>query len=199
MAGVPCTFIRLAGCPLRCTYCDTTQAIPTDSGEWMQMDDIISDVKQRNRPLVLVTGGEPLAQKLCVELLNQLLRIGCTVQLETSGAYAIAQVPEAVHRIVDIKTPASGEVQRNRLENLQLLTANDELKFVICDRNDYEWSRAFIRQHDLESCKATLLLSPGFGVLAASDLTAWMLEDRLSARMQLQLHKLIWGAEVTGV
>jgi len=199
MAGIPCTFIRLAGCPLRCTYCDTTQAIPVDSGEWMAMGDIISEVKQRGRPLVLVTGGEPLAQKQCVDLLKLLGEVDCTVQLETSGAYSIAQVPDAVHRIVDIKTPASGEVERNRLENLDLLTVNDELKFVVCDRKDYEWCRAFILEYGLESSPATLLFSPGFGTVSASDLSAWILEDRLPVRMQVQLHKLIWGAEVTGV
>jgi len=165
----------------------------------MQMDEIIAEVKQRGRPLVLVTGGEPLAQKQCIELLKRLGQLNCSVQLETSGAYSIEQVPVSVHRIVDIKTPASGEVQRNRLENLELLTANDELKFVICNRDDYEWSRDFIRQYALESSEATLLLSPCFGAVAASDLTAWMLEDHLLARMQLQLHKYIWGAEVSGV
>ncbi|PJA33319.1 MAG: radical activating enzyme family protein, partial [Zetaproteobacteria bacterium CG_4_9_14_3_um_filter_53_7] len=160
---MPCTFIRLAGCPLRCVYCDTTQAIPTDSGEWMAMDAIIAEVKQRGRPLVLVTGGEPLAQKQCVDLLKRLGQLDCIVQLETSGAYLIDQVPDVIHRIVDIKTPGSLEVQRNRLENLALLTANDELKFVITSRSDYEWARQFIDQYKLENSKATLLMSPAFG------------------------------------
>ncbi|WP_307157750.1 radical SAM protein [Mariprofundus micogutta] len=199
LAGTPCTFIRLAGCPLRCGYCDTTQAIPTDSGEWMAMEAIIAEVKRQGRPLVLVTGGEPLAQKQCIELLKELGKLDCIVQLETSGAYLIDQVPESVHRIVDIKTPGSLEVERNRLENLALLTANDELKFVITSRDDYEWVRQFIVEYNLAACEATLLMSPAYGSVAGSDLCAWMLEDRLPARMQLQLHKVIWGAQATGV
>jgi len=163
------------------------------------MDAIIAEVKQRGRPLVLVTGGEPLAQKQCVDLLKRLGQLDCIVQLETSGAYLIDQVPDVIHRIVDIKTPGSLEVQRNRLENLALLTANDELKFVITSRSDYEWARQFIDQYKLENSKATLLMSPAFGSVAASDLCAWLLEDRLPVRMQLQLHKVIWGAEATGV
>ena len=196
---MPCTFIRLAGCPLRCGYCDTTQAIPTDSGQWMDIDAIIAEVKQRKRPLVLVTGGEPLAQKQCITLLKALDQLECIVQLETSGAYLIDQVPVSVHRIVDIKTPGSQEVGRNRLENLELLTANDELKFVITDRDDYEWARQFIDHHKLENSKTTLLMSPAFGSVQASDLCAWILQDELPVRMQLQLHKVIWDADATGV
>jgi len=165
----------------------------------MDMDAIIAEVKQRGRPLVLVTGGEPLAQKQCITLLKRLAELDCAVQLETSGAYLIDQVPDAVHRIVDIKTPGSLEVERNRLENLELLSANDELKFVITSRSDYEWSRHFISQYKLENSKATLLMSPAFGAVAAGDLCAWLLADRLPVRMQLQLHKVIWGAEATGV
>ncbi len=196
---MPCTFIRLAGCPLRCVYCDTTQAIPTDSGQWMNMDAIICEVKQRNRPLVLVTGGEPLAQKQCITLLKELDQLDCIVQLETSGAYLIDQVPESVHRIVDIKTPGSLEVERNRLENLELLSANDELKFVLTSRDDYEWAKQFIDHNKLENNKATLLMSPAFGSVQASDLCAWILEDELPVRMQMQLHKVIWDADATGV
>ncbi|GAV20931.1 7-carboxy-7-deazaguanine synthase [Mariprofundus micogutta] len=163
------------------------------------MEAIIAEVKRQGRPLVLVTGGEPLAQKQCIELLKELGKLDCIVQLETSGAYLIDQVPESVHRIVDIKTPGSLEVERNRLENLALLTANDELKFVITSRDDYEWVRQFIVEYNLAACEATLLMSPAYGSVAGSDLCAWMLEDRLPARMQLQLHKVIWGAQATGV
>ncbi|ATX79805.1 7-carboxy-7-deazaguanine synthase [Mariprofundus aestuarium] len=196
---MPCTFIRLAGCPLRCLYCDTTQAIPTDSGAWMDIDQIIDDVQQRGRPLVLVTGGEPLAQRNCIKLLERLLALGVEVQLETSGAYSVAGVPDGVRRIVDIKTPGSGEVERNQLDNLKLLRAGDEIKFVICNRSDYEWSRDFIRSHELGGDDVPPLLSTSWGEVSASDLCAWILEDHLPARMQLQLHKVIWGAEATGV
>jgi len=195
---MPCTFIRLAGCPLRCNYCDTTQAIPTDSGSWMDIDAIIEDVRQRARPLVLVTGGEPLAQRNCGELLSRLLGLGIEVQLETSGAYSVAAVPDGVHRIVDVKTPASGEVARNQLDNMQRLGAGDEIKFVICSRSDYEWSRDFIRNHRLGE-GAVVLLSAAWNEISSSDLCAWMLEDALPARLQLQLHKVIWGAEASGV
>lgn len=195
---MPCTFIRLAGCPLRCSYCDTTQAIPTDSGNWMDIDTIIEDVRLRGRPLVLVTGGEPLAQRNCGELLSRLLEIGIEVQLETSGAYSVAAVPDGVHRIVDVKTPGSGEVERNQLENMKMLGAGDEIKFVICSRSDYEWSRDFIRQHQLGD-GAVVLLSAAWSEISNRDLCAWMLEDALPARLQLQLHKVIWGAEASGV
>lgn len=195
---MPCTFIRLAGCPLRCNYCDTTQAIPTDSGSWMDIDTIIEDVRLRSRPLVLVTGGEPLAQRNCGELLSRLLELGIEVQLETSGAYSVAAVPAGVHRIVDVKTPDSGEADRNQLENMKILGAGDEIKFVICSRGDYEWSRDFIHQHQLGE-GAVVLLSAAWNEISSRDLCAWMLEDALPARLQLQLHKVIWGAEASGV
>ncbi|ATX81891.1 7-carboxy-7-deazaguanine synthase [Mariprofundus ferrinatatus] len=196
---MPCTFIRLAGCPLRCLYCDTEQAIPTDSGSWMQIDAIVADVQKRGRPLVLVTGGEPLAQRNCIVLLQRLVELGVEVQLETSGAYSVASVPEGVRRIIDIKTPDSGEVERNQLDNLDLLRSGDELKFVICSRSDYEWSRDFIRAHKLGLGEVPPLLSSAWGSVSAEELCAWMLEDHLPARMQLQLHKVIWGAEAKGV
>ncbi|MDQ6982187.1 MAG: radical SAM protein, partial [Mariprofundus sp.] len=120
---MPCTLIRMAGCPLRCSYCDTPQAIPTDSGNWLAIDAIIRQVRETNRPLVLVTGGEPLAQRYCIELLKQLSELGCIVQLETSGAYSIKGVPSDIHRIVDFKTPGSGEELRNCMQNLKLLTS----------------------------------------------------------------------------
>ncbi|EAU55529.1 radical SAM protein [Mariprofundus ferrooxydans] len=194
-----CTFIRLAGCPLRCTYCDTPQAIPFDSGEWMQIDDIVTDVQKRNRPLVLVTGGEPLAQRHCSELLSELLALGCEVQLETSGAYPLASLPVGVRRIVDLKTPGSGEAERNRLDNLSCLCAGDEIKMVLTSRADYQWAAAMIEQHRLGQGDVPVLLSAAWGSLKAEELCQWMLDDRLPARLQLQLHKVIWGAEATGV
>ncbi|MDX8406427.1 MAG: radical SAM protein [Mariprofundus sp.] len=199
LAGMACTFIRLAGCPLRCSYCDTPQAIPTDSGEWMQIADLLADVRHRGRPLVLVTGGEPLAQRHCGELLRGLLDLGCHVQLETSGAYALAGLPEGVRKIVDLKTPGSGEVDRNRWENLACLRAGDEIKIVLTGRADYEWARDMIGQHRLGGGDVPVLLSVAWGELTAAKLCQWMLDDHLPARLQVQIHKVIWGAEATGV
>ncbi len=196
---MPCTLIRLAGCPLRCNYCDTLQAISTDSGSWMAIDDIIADAAARARPLVLVTGGEPLAQRHVIELLQRLLDTGCIVQLETAGAYSVAGVPAGVRRIVDVKTPGSGEAELNRLDNLPLLGGGDEIKFVLTSRDDYEWARRLLREHHLGDSDAVILFSPAWGQLQASDLCVWVLEDHLPVRVQLQMHKTIWGAEVEGV
>jgi len=196
---MPCTLVRLAGCPLRCSYCDTLQAIPTDSGHAMAIDDIVRQVAAANRPLVLVTGGEPLAQRHTPVLLKALLSLGCIVQLETAGAYAVADIPAGVRRIVDIKTPGSGEAERNHLANLSCLRAGDELKFVLTSRSDYEWARAFVQQHQLEKTAVTVLFSPAWGSVAASDLCAWVLEDGVPVRVQVQMHKIIWGAEAEGV
>jgi len=198
LAGMPCTFVRLAGCPLNCSYCDTQQAIPFDSGRSMAMDDVLRQVKQWATPLVLVTGGEPLAQKSCIELLKKLLATGAMVQLETSGALDIRAVPVAVRKVVDIKTPASNEEKRNRWENLQYLQAHDEIKFVVRDKADYLWAKAVIEER-LQATAATILLSPCWGALNPEDLCAWILADKLPVRMQLQMHKVIWGAEKTGV
>jgi len=194
-----CTFVRLAGCPLNCTYCDTPQAIPQDSGNWMPVADVLAQVKRFANPLILVTGGEPLAQRACINLLEQLTQLDAIVQLETSGALSIAKVPAAVRRIVDIKTPDSGECERNMLENLPLLKAGDELKFVICSRSDYEWSRDFVHRHGLGDSDVPVLFSTSWNSLQARDLCQWVLEDHLPVRMQVQLHKVIWGAEATGV
>ncbi len=199
LAGMPCTFIRLAGCPLRCSYCDTPKAIPTDSGHWVSIDEIVKQVIENNRPLVLITGGEPLAQRHCNTLLKRLSELGCFVQLETSGAYSIASVPAGIRRIVDIKTPGSGEAQRNQLQNLQQLVAGDEIKIVLTGRGDYKWARDFIRVHKLGLDDVPVLLSPAWGEVAAAELCAWLLEDRLPARMQVQMHKVIWGSEAEGV
>ncbi|TLS65996.1 radical SAM protein [Mariprofundus erugo] len=196
---MPCTFVRLAGCPLRCTYCDTPQAIPTDSGEWMRIADVVDEVRRRARPLVLVTGGEPLAQRNCAQLLSELLTMGSLVQLETSGAYPLADLPAGVRKIVDLKAPGSGEVLRNRLDLLADLSAGDEIKIVLTDRADYEWARGMIEKYQLGLGDVPVLLSSAWGSLGADQLCQWLLEDRLPARLQLQLHKVIWGEGASGV
>ncbi len=196
---MPCTFVRLAGCPLRCSYCDTPQALAIDSGSLMAVDDIVQEVISRKRPLVLVTGGEPLAQRNCLALLQALESLDCEVQLETSGAFSIASVPANIRRIVDVKTPDSGEAGRNQLDNIPLLHAGDEIKFVLCSRQDYEWSRGFIAEHQLVRQGCNILFSPAWGLLSAADLSQWILQDQLPVRLQIQLHKVIWGAEATGV
>jgi len=198
LVGTPCTFVRLAGCPLRCGYCDTLQAIPFDSGQAMSIADIVRQVRAFNHPLVLVTGGEPLAQKNCVNLLAALCEAVPMVQLETSGAMDVSAVPAGVRQVLDVKTPGSGEEKRNRWENLNYLQPHDEIKFVLMGREDYEWSREVIRER-LQHAKQTILFSPCWGYLDPSDLCAWILEDRLPVRLQVQMHKVIWGAEKSGV
>lgn len=196
--GLPCVFIRLAGCPLRCGYCDTPHALEFDSGNWMSIDEIIRQVRLASPQLVLVTGGEPLAQKQTTELLQALLQEKQMVQLETSGAISVKNVPDQVVKVLDIKTPGSGEAERNHWQNLEYLTERDEVKFVLLDRQDYEWARNVVRQQ-LQDSPAAILFSPCWGSLNARELVAWILEDALNVRMQLQLHKVIWGAEKTGV
>ena len=198
LAGMPCAFVRLAGCPLRCHYCDTEQAIPFDSGQAMPIAHVIAQVKDMGNPLVLVTGGEPLAQKSCIDLLKGLLELDVIVQLETSGALDVKPVPQIVRKVMDLKTPDSGEEKRNRWENLQYLYKYDEIKFVLASRRDYEWCKQVIEQR-LHDTSATILLSPCWGKLIPSDLSTWILEDGLPVRMQLQMHKVIWGAEAKGV
>jgi len=196
---MPCTLVRLAGCPLRCHYCDTPQAIPTDSGQWVAIEDVIRQVETAKRPLVLVTGGEPLAQRYTLELLTGLSGLDCIVQLETAGAYSIAAVPNAVRRIVDIKTPGSGETERNCMKNLDLLTVGDEIKFVLTNRNDYEWARDFMHEHGLGLNHIPVLFSPAWSYIKASEICAWVLQDHLPVRIQVQMHKTIWGPEAEGV
>jgi 7-carboxy-7-deazaguanine synthase len=188
--GFPTTFVRLTGCPLRCQYCDTAYAF--SGGDWWTLDDILARVAELDAHHVCVTGGEPLAQRQCLALLTRLCDAGYEVSLETSGALPVADVDPRVRRVVDVKTPASGEMQRNLLEQLGALNDRDQIKFVICDRGDYEWSRALVRERDLAG-RAMVLFSPSYEQLTARDLADWILEDRLPVRMQLQLHKLLWG------
>ena len=189
-AGWPTVFVRLTGCPLRCTYCDTAYAF--HGGQWHDIDAIVAEVAAFGVRHVCVTGGEPLAQKRCLVLLARLCDAGFDVSLETSGAIDIADVDPRVSRVVDLKTPASGEMHRNRLENLPLLTPHDQLKFVVCDRADYEWARAMVADHALhERCE--VLFSPSAQQLPARELAEWIIEDRLPVRFQMQLHKVLWG------
>jgi len=189
-SGLPTVFIRLTGCPLRCAYCDTAYAFY--QGRAISINDILREAARYRTKYVTVTGGEPLAQKSCPDLLRLLCDEGYQVSLETSGALDISGVDERVARIVDIKTPGSGEAERNRLENLSGLMAHDQTKFVICDRRDYEWARDMLHDMQLnERCE--ILFSPSHGQLDAALLAGWILEDQLPVRLQIQLHKYLWG------
>ncbi len=188
--GIPTAFVRLTGCPLRCQYCDTAYAF--HGGEWQTLDEILAQVATFGASHVCVTGGEPLAQRNCLPLLASLCDAGYRVSLETSGAIDVAPVDERVVRVVDIKTPGSGEVARNRLENLTALRPADQVKFVICDRADYEWSRSLVREHALAQ-QCAVLFSPSHEQLRAVELADWILADRLPVRFQIQLHKYLWG------
>ncbi len=189
-AGIPTVFIRLTGCPLRCTYCDSEYAFY--GGEYRTLDELLAETASHSPTHVCVTGGEPLAQPGCLELLRALCDAGYDVSLETSGAMDISGVDARVSRVVDIKTPASGEMAKNRWENLPLLTAHDQLKLVICNRQDYEWARMILDSHALYG-RCEIWFSPAHGQVAIRDLAEWILADRLRVRMQLQLHKYIWG------
>jgi 7-carboxy-7-deazaguanine synthase len=189
-AGKPTVFVRLTGCPLRCTYCDSEYAFY--GGEWMHIDQIMEKVATHGARHVCVTGGEPLAQKRCHELLTRLCDAGYEVSLETSGAVDIAQADTRVSRVLDLKTPDSGEMDRNLWSNLDHLTAHDQVKFVVCSRADYEWARDEIRARGLEN-GTEILLSPAWNRLDATELAEWVLEDKLDVRVQLQLHKILWG------
>lgn len=196
-AGLPCVFIRLTFCDLRCTYCDTEYAFY--EGQKMPLDEIVEKVRGFDCPLVEVTGGEPLLQPNCVPLLALLCEAGFTVLLETSGAHDIAPVDPRVHRIMDLKTPSSGECGRNLYANISHLTQRDEVKFVIGSREDYEWARGKVAEYHLSEKVSAVLLSPIFGKIAPADIVAWMLEDKLPARFQLQMHKFIWEPRARGV
>lgn len=191
-AGRPTVFVRLTGCPLRCVYCDSEYAFY--GGEWMHIDQILQHVKSHGTQYVCVTGGEPLAQKRCLQLLDRLCDAGYQVSLETSGAMDVSKVDEQVSRVVDIKTPDSGEVDRNLWDNLEILTPHDQVKFVICSRGDYDWAVNEIRSRGLEQ-KLDILFSPAWGQVDATEFASWILHDQLNVRMQLQLHKLLWGDE----
>ena len=188
--GLPTVFVRLTGCPLRCSWCDTAYAF--SGGETRTLDDILAEVAGHGLRHVCVTGGEPLAQKGCLALLAALCDAGHDVSLETSGALDIAGVDPRVSRIVDLKAPGSGELARNRWENLALLNARDELKFVLADATDYDLARRQIAEHRLAE-RCTVLLSPVAGALDPAELAGWIVRDRLPVRFQLQLHKILWN------
>lgn len=190
--GLPTVFIRLSGCPLRCGWCDTSYSFT--GGETWKIADILDAVAGYGTQYVTVTGGEPLAQKHCLVLLEVLCDAGYDVSLETSGALAVAGVDPRVSRIMDIKPPGSGEVDRNHWENLSVLNRNDEIKFVLADREDYEWALAVMRRDDFPR-EVPVLFSPVHGRLDARSLADWMLADKVGARLQIQLHKHLWGEE----
>ena len=191
-AGWPTVFVRLTGCPLRCQYCDTAYAF--FGGEWRGIDEILAEVAAHGVRHVCVTGGEPLAQKRCHELLRRLCDAGYRVSLETSGAIDVSDVDPRVSRVLDIKTPGSAEVERNRWENLPLLTAHDQIKFVVCSRDDYDWARGIVAQHRLSE-RCDVLFSPSKSDVSARDLADWIVQDRLPVKFQMQLHKLLWNDE----
>ena len=191
--GLPTVFVRLTGCPLRCGYCDTAYAF--EGGQKMAIQDILDTVADYKTDYITVTGGEPLAQPQCIELLKQLCNLGYRVSLETSGAMPVKEVDPRVIKIVDLKTPGSGEVSRNLYENINYLQPEDEVKFVICNRQDYDWSCMQIDQLRLRDTGSEILFSPSQGELAPALLAQWILEDKLRVRMQLQTHKVIWGDE----
>jgi|TARA_B110000977_G_scaffold200462_1_gene291073 7-carboxy-7-deazaguanine synthase len=189
--GLPTVFVRLTGCPLRCSYCDTAYAF--EGGSKMMISEIMQTVTDFGARYVTVTGGEPLAQPQCLELLKDLCDAGYKVSLETSGAMPIDDVDNRVVKIVDLKTPGSGEVTRNLYENIPLLLPHDEVKFVICDRQDYDWSCMKMDELGLADRAAEILFSPSQGELTPKQLAQWILQDKLNVRMQIQTHKYIWG------
>jgi 7-carboxy-7-deazaguanine synthase len=188
--GFPTVFVRLTGCPLRCQFCDTAYAF--HGGEWRSLDEVLTAVREYAPRYVCVTGGEPLAQKNCLPLLTSLCDANYRVSLETSGAMPLADVDPRVVRVVDVKTPGSGEERRNRYDDLALLRPEEQIKFVICDRDDYEWSRAQVASLCLTT-RCQVLFSPSAEQLPARQLADWILADRLPVRFQMQLHKVLWG------
>lgn len=191
--GLPTVFVRLTGCPLRCQYCDTTYSF--SGGTLYEIDQILEEVGQYNAQYVTVTGGEPLAQPVCHELLTHLCDTGYQVSLETSGALPIDAVDDRVSVVLDLKTPDSGESHRNLYENIPLLKPKDQVKFVICSRADYDWSRFKVDELNLLEKAGDVLFSPSHGQIQATELADWILEDRLKVRFQVQLHKLLWADE----
>lgn len=190
--GIPTVFIRLTGCPLRCDYCDTEYAFA--GGRWWELSEIERVVSQYHSGFVTVTGGEPLAQKNCLRLLKRLCDLGYTVSLETSGALDVATVDHRVIKIMDLKTPGSGECSKNRYQNISHLRAQDQVKFVICDRQDYEWAKSKMEKFSLAQ-RCEVLFSPSHDTIEARRLADWILQDGLQVRFQIQLHKYLWGEE----
>ena len=191
--GKPTVFVRLTGCPLRCQYCDTAYAF--EGGEIVSLERLIADVQSYQCKYVTVTGGEPLAQPNCLLLLKMLCDAELNVSLETSGAMSIESVDNRVSVVMDLKTPSSLESDRNDYGNISYLKEKDQVKFVICDRGDYDWAKAKLDQYDLQTKVGEILFSPSFEQLAAAELAQWLLDDALGVRMQLQLHKILWGSE----
>ena len=196
-AGQPCVFVRLTGCDLRCSWCDTPYAFT--EGQKMSVDAVLQQVDQYTSPLVEVTGGEPLLQEDVYPLMERLLESGRTVLLETGGQIDVSRVPGGVIKVMDVKCPASGESDKNEWSNIDRLGSRDQVKFVINDRGDYEFARDTVCRHALDRRCAAVLFSPVHGVLEPKALSAWILEDHLPVRLQLQIHKHIWGANVRGV
>ncbi|MGI1678888.1 MAG: 7-carboxy-7-deazaguanine synthase QueE [Cellvibrionaceae bacterium] len=188
--GLPTVFVRLTGCPLRCGYCDTEYAF--DGGEIKTFETILAEVKKYSPRYICVTGGEPLAQPNCLPLLTRLCDDGFQVSIETSGAMPVEKVDSRVSKVMDLKTPASGESSRNLYENIPFLTGNDQVKFVICDRQDYEWARFKIGEYRLVEKVGEILFSPSYGQIEAKELAGWIIEDNLPVRFQMQLHKILW-------
>ena len=195
--GRPCVFVRLTACDLRCVWCDTPYAF--HEGRKFEVSEIVAEVERYRCGLVEITGGEPLLQEDVYPLMDRLLESGVTVLLETGGHLSVARVPPAVIKVIDVKCPGSGETDRNAWDNLSRLESHDQVKFVITDRIDYEFARDLVRQHGLETRCAALLFSPVHGVLPPAQLADWVLADRLPVRLQVQLHKYVWGAETRGV
>lgn len=188
--GLPTVFVRLTGCPLRCGYCDTEYAF--QGGQWMTLNTIANEVAKYQCQYVTVTGGEPLAQPACLDLLKLLCEQSFQVSLETSGAIDVSNVDARVVKVMDLKTPGSGECDRNLYSNLQYLQKHDQVKLVICDHNDYEWAKQIIAQYALQQ-RCEILMSPSYEQINAAELADWIVQDRLPVRFQLQLHKQLWG------
>lgn len=188
--GLPTVFVRLTGCPLRCGYCDTEYAF--QGGQWFELEEILSQIAELNCQTICVTGGEPLAQKACPELLTRLCDAGYQVSLETSGSIDVASVDERVSKVMDLKTPSSGEMEKNLYSNIDLLEQHDQVKFVMSDRDDFDWACDQIKKYDL-TARCEVLFSPVFSELEPTQLADWVLDAHLNVRMQVQLHKLLWG------